>query len=649
MPNDRREPPKQAEPPIKFRPRVGGRGGEIRGDGARLRRGLLGGGQHLRRDGERKGPRGIKSSRDVRGPGELARRCVLKIHYVKMNAYGQKAARLHLSYIERDGVERDGSKGQLFDAHGLVDREKFIEPMKGEERQFRFILAPEDGLELDLQQYTRDLVAQMEKDLGRHLSWAAVCHYNTDQPHVHIVVRGLDRDGQDLTIPKDYIQRGLRDRASELATNELGPRNEFDLDRQLTKEVVQERFTSLDRRLENLVDRSGKLELEQLGAGDRKVNTRLLGRLQVLERLRFARQPSPKAWQLEEGWQQKLRALGERGDVIKRMHEALRADPTRYKSLEPGERTPEIHGVLRRKGLHEELGHELFGIVETAAGDAYYLRLDATSAEHLREGQLVRVASQGDSWLKPTDRALAAVAGRNSGVYDPALHLAQLEKNPTVIRGEVKPAREIVEVNLRRLERLENYKLVERRTDGTWRVPKDLLQQLEARERSHPRHRLEIEGQPLGLAEQQTYRGPTWLDGQAAAPRAGYGFGAEVAQALQERAQAVQRLVGDLPYPARAGALVELERRDLGQRAAREAGAAFETSSDKFGGRLFACESTPSGRAYALVLDERRGRVAAVEVPSPAAVRNLEGRQVDITASSEGPPVLRERDLSLGR
>jgi type IV secretory pathway VirD2 relaxase len=42
------------------------------------------------------------------------------------------------------------------------------------------------------------------------LLWAAVNHHNTDNPHVHIVVRGVDQDGNGLRIDGPYIARGMR-------------------------------------------------------------------------------------------------------------------------------------------------------------------------------------------------------------------------------------------------------------------------------------------------------------------------------------------------------------------------------------------------------------------------------------------------------
>jgi type IV secretory pathway VirD2 relaxase len=41
---------------------------------------------------------------------------------------------------------------------------------------------------------------QVEKDLAVRLRWGAVNHYNTDNPHVHIVVRGVDQAGHEVWI-----------------------------------------------------------------------------------------------------------------------------------------------------------------------------------------------------------------------------------------------------------------------------------------------------------------------------------------------------------------------------------------------------------------------------------------------------------------
>ena len=42
----------------------------------------------------------------------------------------------------------------------------------------------------DLRTFTRDLDGRWERDLGTRLDWVAVDHWNTDNPHVHLLVRG---------------------------------------------------------------------------------------------------------------------------------------------------------------------------------------------------------------------------------------------------------------------------------------------------------------------------------------------------------------------------------------------------------------------------------------------------------------------------
>jgi len=104
---------------------------------------------------------------------------------------------MHLRYIERDGVEKDGSKGALYGPDGPVRRRTFEEPRFGEKHQFRLIVSPEDAGELDLTSYVRRLMGQIERDLGRKVEWAAVNHYDTGHPHAHIVMRNsaIERGG----------------------------------------------------------------------------------------------------------------------------------------------------------------------------------------------------------------------------------------------------------------------------------------------------------------------------------------------------------------------------------------------------------------------------------------------------------------------
>ena len=100
----------------------------------------------------------------------------------------------------------------------------FAERCEEDRHHFRFTVSPEDAARMsDLRAFTRELMVEAERDLGTKLDWVAVDHWNTDNPHVHVLVRGRGDDGKDLVISRDYISRGLRARAADRVTLELGP------------------------------------------------------------------------------------------------------------------------------------------------------------------------------------------------------------------------------------------------------------------------------------------------------------------------------------------------------------------------------------------------------------------------------------------
>src|SRR6202171_3216685 len=69
-----------------------------------------------------------------------------------------------------------------------------------DERLFKIIVSPEFADRLNLQQYARELMRRMERDLGTEIEWVAAVHHNTEHPHVHIAVRGVDEEGRPLRL-----------------------------------------------------------------------------------------------------------------------------------------------------------------------------------------------------------------------------------------------------------------------------------------------------------------------------------------------------------------------------------------------------------------------------------------------------------------
>jgi type IV secretory pathway VirD2 relaxase len=272
-----------------------------------------------------------------------ARRVVVKAQFVKFRSQGgsrspkmrstvSKAADAHLRYLERDGVTRDGEKGRAYSAFdNEADGRAFIERGREDRHQFRFIVAPEDSVEMaDLRGFTRDLMRQMEKDLDTQLDWIAVDHHNTGHPHTHIIVRGVTDDSKILNIAGDYIAHGIRHRASELVTLELGHQSEIELANKLKNEVDAERLTRLDKMLIAEQRDQGIIDLRPGEGGSyllRENRNLMIGRVRTLERYGLAAETEPGRWIVSDKAEAALRELGERNDIIETMHRAL-ADKT---------------------------------------------------------------------------------------------------------------------------------------------------------------------------------------------------------------------------------------------------------------------------------------------------------------------------------
>src|SRR3546814_5408034 len=149
----------------------------------------------------------------------------------------------------------------------------------------------------DLKSFTRDLVGQIEKDLDTRLDWVAVDHWNTEHPHIHLIVRGVRDDSQDLVISRDYIKEGMRDRARDFITQELGPRTDLDIRRALERQIEAERWTQLDRQLVRDAGKPGIIDLAP--HADRQpdeFHTLKVGRLRGLEVFGIAGQAGPGQW-----------------------------------------------------------------------------------------------------------------------------------------------------------------------------------------------------------------------------------------------------------------------------------------------------------------------------------------------------------------
>src|SRR5438552_5149469 len=260
-------------------------------------------------------------------------RSTVKASYSRNGRSASWAA--HGTYLAREGAQRGGGKGRGFSA----EQEGLNLPATlrswqraGDERLWKFIVSPEHAERLDLKAHTRALVSHMERDLGTRLEWVAIDHYNTDNPHIHLLVRGRAAQGQGLRIHPDYLRQGIRRRSQDLATQELGYRSEREILQARGQSIDRLRFTDIDRALirhggtRGLVTIDGRLPRSP---GASEFRRQELRRLQVLEGLGLAEKVWTRTWRLSPQLETTLRQAQISGDIIKARarHQARLSDP----------------------------------------------------------------------------------------------------------------------------------------------------------------------------------------------------------------------------------------------------------------------------------------------------------------------------------
>lgn len=460
-----------------------------------------------------------------------ARRMVVKSRFVVLSRASPNSVAVHLRYIERDGVTRDGQKGQAYAAdNDAADLKAFQERGQNDRHQFRFIVSAEDGLELeDLKGFTRQLMRRMEIDLETRLDWVAVDHWDTDNPHTHIVLNGhtggpvSGREG--LVIAPDYMAHGMRLRASEIATEWLGPRTEAEIRKSLLREVDQQRLTSLDR---SLIRQTGANGIDLTGnPQDRQRQNALRARLQRLEGMGLVERMDANRWKLQPGMVATLEALGQREDALETVRRALKGQQREFVVDERP--TSPVIGRIAGKGLADELHDRGYLVVDGIDGRAHYLKLPAgTDLAELPLHGIVEARPSGQE--RPVDRHIATIA--RDGLYKTADHVAQLKQ------ASDREPQSTVDAHVRRLEALRRAGIVERIADGVWNVPQDLLDKARTYDTQKNTGPVTELRSHLPVDQQVRAIGVTWLDKQlvgGGSALASQGFGAQVRDAMRDR------------------------------------------------------------------------------------------------------------------
>jgi type IV secretory pathway VirD2 relaxase len=444
-------------------------------------------------------------------------------------------------------MTQDGEKGRVYSAgQDEADGRAFIARGREDRHQFRFIVAPEDSIEMaDLRGFTRDLMRQLESDLGTQLDWVAVDHYNTGHPHT---LRGITDDGKILNIAGDYIAHGVRHRAADLVTLELGPQTELDVARKLASEVDAERLTPLDRVLITEQAEQGFVDLRPNASDGYPIRANrhlLIDRVKRLQRYGLAHEIEPGRWALIAKAEDTLSELGERNDIIKTMHRALENQglaaergPGEY-AMHGGTVNEPIIGRVIGKGLAgDEMGDRLHLIVDGVDGRAHYVEtIDHSKLDEIGRGHIVALdPAQLTDRPRAADNNIRDITDE-AGIYRPSAHLEAARAKVERIGGD---AEAYVRSHVRRLEALRRAGHVERIDADRWKIPADIAQRGMAHDARNRGSDFSVRIlSALDLEQQIGSDGATWLDRELISPSRitfiNSGFGQEVTEAMERR------------------------------------------------------------------------------------------------------------------
>ena len=283
----------------------------------------------------------IGGTRSAGGSGRAQRtfnqRVAVRVSYSANKNPGQWKA--HGRYVARESATQSGKASeagfnateQNLDIAAKLDKWQSA----GDERLFKIIVSPEFGDRLNLHQYARELLHRMEYDLGAQLEWVAAVHRNTEHPHVHIALPGVDKKGIPIRLPREYVRAGLRGRAEEIATEALGYRSAADAHEAHRREAVQTRYTPLDRILQWSNEGSSSHfvvtvnpEDGSLSESTARLQKHLASRLMHLQKMGLAQFVGPHKWSVQADFEKVLRTLQQSGDRQKMLvaHGAILSD-----------------------------------------------------------------------------------------------------------------------------------------------------------------------------------------------------------------------------------------------------------------------------------------------------------------------------------
>jgi hypothetical protein len=378
-----REPSPKIDPPFPLRPQLTAKFGDAGSRSVRAsimaRLKAVGGGPGA---SGRSWSQGVRAQAQARWGGGLStsQRVIVKAHVARHTGGVGSAGKVlaaHVKYLARSGTGLEGEAETFYSAEvDDISAREHVKEWAEDRHHFRFIVSAEHGDRIDdLKAYMRETMERVAADLKEpKLNWIAVNHFDTDQPHSHVLIRGRRADGRNLVIPRAVMGYGFRARAQEHAQELLGELTREQAEIRLRSQITADRETELDKSLARHLDEAGSITDSSVINRQGPYAAMMRGRVGHLQKLGLA---SADGKSIAPDFRRQLAVMAARGDVVRLFHERLNAGARTINPLQQGS----VRGEVVHAGFHDrDLQTSPFAIVRDSQGYEHYSRLSAEDA-----------------------------------------------------------------------------------------------------------------------------------------------------------------------------------------------------------------------------------------------------------------------------
>ena len=412
-----------------------------------------------------------------------SRRVVVKASYILASNKNSRARiRHHLHYAGQGKSDELKQTPVLYGADG--DTINFIKTVNGFEtapHMFNIIISPEDGKKLDLTEFTKDFIAVIEKDLKTKLDWVAGNHYDTNDPHIHLLIKGSDENGKPLLMKRDYIAKGLRARAGQVATKKIGLRSYEEVVSSLERKICSTKKCELD----NIIVKhcvNGAFDLSKANSQLNDLPSSLFTRrLEFLSTKGLVTKIKESCWQIKDGLPEQLRNIDRTHSIISKLSDGLKVNKQDCEIISAKTMADRVvKGHVVERGYADDRESREYLLIKSKEKKFIYVELEKHSEKTRTEvGEFVRIET-----TKPfggplsTDKTIARFADAHARIYDAREHV-KLSDNSLALPPGVNAA-DFAQIHVNRLELLARKGLVEKLAEGRYRIPENMLDKITA-------------------------------------------------------------------------------------------------------------------------------------------------------------------------